>query len=573
MRVIVMKISKITILNFRSIQRAEVPLGEITVLIGKNNEGKSNILRAINLALQELRDRRSLSFRRSGIQRPVPLRRRSPRGYRRELDFPVSMRDEKGLKTSIVLDLSLNESEIKEFRKDFESRISGRLPLQIDFGESGETTFKVNLPRSQAKLAKRSDDVATFVSRRLRFEYIESVRTADRTNDEIDSIIARFVRDSSTEKVEEAINTIRDHQDAILAPLSEELTKVLQGFLPSIQAARIANDREGYTLTPGKFQIYVDDGSETPIAQKGDGVQSLAALALVSGRYLDRVGSPISQDTSSRVLAIEEPEAYLHPGAMRDLRSLIYSWAPEGIQVIISTHSPIFVNTNSVSSNLIVQNGTTSPATGIKQIRDILGVIPSDNLFGAERIGIVEGMCDVKFLEAYVRDHHLDFEAFLKDRTVIFCAAGGADRMDTQSRAYRALATEVVALLDDDGAGRESLRNLVQRRVFVAGDVFLCSVDKRSDTEIEDLIDSNFLARVLNDNDLTVDQDFNASRDRFSKRVESLARRGGRPFDKGALDKIKIDLSYAIEHSGSPVTVKTSSVDAFLKRLFPTLTS
>ena len=45
-----MKIKSFTITNYRSIKKAyNIPLNEdMTILIGKNNEGKSNILRALS---------------------------------------------------------------------------------------------------------------------------------------------------------------------------------------------------------------------------------------------------------------------------------------------------------------------------------------------------------------------------------------------------------------------------------------------------------------------------------------------------------------------------------------------
>ena len=48
-----MAIKRIYIENFRSIKRLDFKPSMLTALIGKNNSGKSNILRAINLMLGE----------------------------------------------------------------------------------------------------------------------------------------------------------------------------------------------------------------------------------------------------------------------------------------------------------------------------------------------------------------------------------------------------------------------------------------------------------------------------------------------------------------------------------------
>ena len=47
---------KIRIENFRSIESIDLELGMTNLLIGQNNTGKSNFLRAINVALGSMTD-------------------------------------------------------------------------------------------------------------------------------------------------------------------------------------------------------------------------------------------------------------------------------------------------------------------------------------------------------------------------------------------------------------------------------------------------------------------------------------------------------------------------------------
>ena len=47
-----MKLASVSIKDFRSITDAyKIPIGDLVVLVGPNNEGKSNILKAVVLAL------------------------------------------------------------------------------------------------------------------------------------------------------------------------------------------------------------------------------------------------------------------------------------------------------------------------------------------------------------------------------------------------------------------------------------------------------------------------------------------------------------------------------------------
>jgi putative ATP-dependent endonuclease of OLD family len=70
-----MRLELFSVQNFRSIKKAEkLPLGEFTVLLGPNNEGKSNILQAMVLGMQELSQARAIRPRTSSR-----LRRRAGR--------------------------------------------------------------------------------------------------------------------------------------------------------------------------------------------------------------------------------------------------------------------------------------------------------------------------------------------------------------------------------------------------------------------------------------------------------------------------------------------------------------
>lgn len=53
-----MKLSSISITNYRSITEAKcISLSNYSVILGKNNEGKTNILNAINLGMTTLQSR------------------------------------------------------------------------------------------------------------------------------------------------------------------------------------------------------------------------------------------------------------------------------------------------------------------------------------------------------------------------------------------------------------------------------------------------------------------------------------------------------------------------------------
>lgn len=70
-----MRLINFSVTNFRSVTRAHrIALSNLTILIGRNNEGKSNLLRALDVAMTLLRQHAELDGRvcapTSGGRRP-----------------------------------------------------------------------------------------------------------------------------------------------------------------------------------------------------------------------------------------------------------------------------------------------------------------------------------------------------------------------------------------------------------------------------------------------------------------------------------------------------------------------
>lgn len=82
--------------------------------------------------------------------------------------------------------------------------------------------------------------------------------------------------------------------------------------------------------TPRGVEIIVDDGHVTSLDRKRDGIQSLAAIALLRRAAMDR------GQNRTFVLAVEEPEAHLPTFAIRELRSVLGQIATDQ-QVALTT--------------------------------------------------------------------------------------------------------------------------------------------------------------------------------------------------------------------------------------------
>lgn len=134
-----------------------------------------------------------------------------------------------------------------------------------------------------------------------------------------------------------------------------------------------------------------------PLAQSGTGIgQVLAMLYLI-------VTSQIQQ-----VILIDEPQSFLHPGAIRSLMEILYSYKKH--QYIITTHSPHLLSFPTASIIHITLKDNQSSATVINSVEaDKARFILQDigfklsDIFGADNILWVEGPTEEHCFKTIIR--------------------------------------------------------------------------------------------------------------------------------------------------------------------------
>ena len=181
-----MKLVSFSVENYRSITAAhKIPLADYSLLVGANNEGKSNILHALTLAMNALVERRRQIFH-TGGRRPirrtwrVALGRYGRTVYDWDTDFPVGKQKtaKADSASTIILEFELTEEEVRQFRDEIKSNLNGTLGLAISFGQAAVDVSVKKPGRGGQSLTKKSDKIADFIAGRIRFEYIPAIRTA-----------------------------------------------------------------------------------------------------------------------------------------------------------------------------------------------------------------------------------------------------------------------------------------------------------------------------------------------------------------------------------------------------------
>ena len=543
-----MKLVSFSVENYRSITTArKIPLSDYSLLVGANNEGKSNILHALALgmgALARLHLQTSKPVQGSVKQiLSSPLTRRSRRmGYDWEVDFPVSKQSSsKGKKaTDITLEFQLDEQETLEFRENIKSNLNGTLPLLISFSQNDFSVTVKKQGRGKATLTKKSNKIANFVSKRIRFEYIPAIRTAQSASRVIEQLLDReLYKLEADPDYLEAVKKIEELQRPVFAALAETIQETVAGFLPSVKAVELSSRVEArFRSLRRDVEIIVDDGNLTKLERKGDGVQSLVALALM------RHASENNSNCGSMVIAIEEPEAHLHPRAVHELRSVIERLIEKN-QVVLTSHSPLFVDRDNLKHTIIVEGSKAKTATHVSAVREALGVRFSDNLENARLVLLVEGTDDVIALRSIISTRSDVLAAALESGTVTFDHLSGASKLSFKASHYQASACLVQAFIDDDKAGREAVQKAHKERVLDVRDVNLCCVAHLNEAELEDLYDKSVYSSAFL-NEFGVDPRgklMGKPKQKWSNNTKKLFKQSGKPWDDTVKLRVKLWLA------------------------------
>ena len=296
-----MRLSKIEIENFRSIKELSFnfPESNLLILVGHNNAGKSNIIRAIDLICGE------------SWNSPDKLD-----------DHDFYLRDRKA---DIGIKLTLSNGN----NATFSSR--EKWPVYKDANEKKiYGNIKDDFPCTYLPADRTLDKHISFYDYtligKIRKEFH---RRAASLSDQIKS---------KYEEISEIYNQVEGFKK-----FKEDFT----GHFQEMQAdAPVKLSLDFKPFTPSNYfknmQILAQDPDqadfEMDLSELGEGSRNTVLLALLRS-YAENFKN------CSGLLALEEPELFLHPQARRHLFKTLQKIAKSGMQVVISTHSSSFIDT------------------------------------------------------------------------------------------------------------------------------------------------------------------------------------------------------------------------------------
>ena len=368
-------LGKVHIKNFLSLRNVMLPLKPLTVLVGPNASGKSNVLRSLRL-LNTVARRTPLPTEFiqerlwAGVSNHITFRLRTEvEGSRIVYDLVLKTDTDK-----LLLDEELSVDELKitsilnqkyevwvEDEKNKTTDTSGKITLN-PFGVDGEkSSISDNVLREFIKAWEFYDFQPGRMRDRPPGLDPEDLRASSPPNKQI-SILSL-----SSDQMTEQSNT-RFHMGLreVLSSWYKSDRERFDSVSDSLAAS--VNFKIGFNEIDGRNQLCLLEGHRNPISlQKA----SEGTLRLIVYYTL------LHQNELPPLITIEEPERNLHPGALMDVANVLEQLAKR-TQIIITTHSSQLLDSFSSKSLsdslgvLLLRNrpGLGTEVLNIEDIRD-----------------------------------------------------------------------------------------------------------------------------------------------------------------------------------------------------------
>lgn len=442
-----MRVEELRVFNYRSIRNQQtVPLRDGAVLVGPNNVGKSNLLRAVELFFRAARD----NTYDVALDRP---HRESGRTSMRAV-FSFDPDDE---------ELWLEYQELHKF-VDEESPTERQVPIYLEFSRAGNAFYKLfpnskpDRPR-QSDFSRRQQQFVHQVLDRFSVRYVPSAK-------DWDAFYSSFLVPALGAVIEVEL---ADQLDGVRRALSEIGTEIGQSLDRTLQERLTIELRLPQTMSQmlGSVEISLRDPTPTDLAGKGQGIQSAFLLAAIG--WISRTDK---KNGKLPIWLLEEPEAYMHPALASSIVRLVDDARDHG-PIVYTTHS-----LSLVPSDVTRVRGVEKPSEGAttlrsfsnhaqatESIRAALGVKAADYFGYSAGVVFLEGASDRELIEWYLGER-ADAHELLELRAVSLAEFGGVKNLSGFiAGTFPILRNEVpvVAVFDGDDAGVREVKALGSR--------------------------------------------------------------------------------------------------------------
>ncbi|MFQ5851861.1 MAG: ATP-dependent endonuclease [Candidatus Binatia bacterium] len=307
------ELATLRISRFRSVGEAEIVFspGIPVVLFGQNNAGKSNIIRALSIIL--------------GEQYPKTVALEDSDYFLRDPYKPVEITAEfRSPLAGLYTELQWSHERERESEPTQFVGIKQAGGSKWPRNEEREDCIAVVIEANRSLNYQLSYSSKYTMLSRLMHRFHEILHKYEDIKEDLEKSFGK------TKAIFEQVPEFQQFAEALRADFSSAL---------KCWAYKLDIDFEAYN--PLNFfhalRVQAKEGEETRAFEElGTGEQQILAISFAHAHA--------KAFKSGFILAIEEPEAHLHPLAQGWLAERIRAMCEDGLQIILSTHSPAFLD-------------------------------------------------------------------------------------------------------------------------------------------------------------------------------------------------------------------------------------
>lgn len=419
-----MKIESVRIENFRGFSDETVYFDNYSCLVGPNGAGKSTVLAALNVFFRQYKDSKTdlskLSaddFHHKKVNQPIKITV-TFRDLSKEAksDLSAYVRQDKLIVSAIAkYNTGTERAEVRqfgnrlgmeEFREYFEADKRGESAstlkelyskLRSNFPKLGNAKTKPAMASALQDFEANNPDLCTPIpsedqfygatkganrlAPHLQWVFVPAVKDITEESQEsktsgLGQLLARTVRSKVdfSEKVEKLRETLRkdyqsmlDSEQSVLDGLSGSIEMRLKEWAhPAVTAKVLWTQDSEKSVKVDEPWAYIkigERGFESELARFGHGMQRSFMLTL-----LQELAGGDEKNAPTLILAIEEPELYQHPPQARYLAEVLHDLASENSQIIVCSHSPLFIPGDDFESVRVVRDNGKPSCTSVSQL-------------------------------------------------------------------------------------------------------------------------------------------------------------------------------------------------------------
>jgi len=396
------QLERIEIENFRSIISAMLELSAYTPIVGYNNSGKSNSIAAIQWLLRRTvlgsgdfcnaanpvtvsatvagigaAQIGALPAGQQGQIRPyvvdekIRVRRTQPTPACRAPEITLSVWD------------FTNEAWVPN-PTGIDNAIGVLLPEPIRIGAMEDAAEDATKAKSSTTIGK------------LLTEFLTPVRAAH--HDELAGILA---------EVERRISAQGDLRFAELLAIETAMSQKIDELFPSISARlHFSVPTMDELIKAGTLKLIEGAGAVRDFSSYGHGTQRSVQMALI--RHLADVKRTAGAAVGTTLLLIDEPELYLHPFAIEQVKAALKELSRNGYQIVFSTHSPLLVSSSDAQYTLLMRKDAVNGTHARQRLLDAIQNIVPDSVHQMEQLFTLSNSSNILFAIWTGAQHRLD---------------------------------------------------------------------------------------------------------------------------------------------------------------------